>query len=204
MNKTIMSMILIGTLTACGGGDDRHYDRGTAIITVTPTAKRAEPSPDVVLKSDLERRDYSDLVVNQQSLTPAIAMRALGVPGATLTRVSDGFVVTVPEDPFFTHPASRINPTAMPYITRLAAAILKDPTVHLDIIANYHYDGMNRKALAESEKRAVAIQAALLSRSVGLSRVRAIGAGDRNPIADNRDPLGQKINRRIEFHFRRG
>lgn len=204
MKRHLIILAGLTALAACGGGSGPRYAPGTAGITIEPNRDARGATVDVVSKSDLEKRSYAGLTVAQQTLTPAVARRALDVPGATFRRVDDGFVISVPEDPFFTHPSARINPRAMPYMTRLAAALLKDPSARLDIIAHYHYDGMNRKALAESEKRAVAMQAALLSRSVGLSRVRAIGAGDRNPVADNSDPLGQKHNRRIEFHFRRG
>lgn len=203
MKTSIIILTGLMALTACGSGGPR-YAPGTASITIEPNSVPRSGNVDVISKSDLEKRSYAGLAVEQKVLTPAMAQRALDVPGATFRQVADGFVITVPEDPFFTHPSARINPRAMPYMTRLAAALLKDPSSRLDIIAHYHYDGKNRKALAESEKRAVAMQAALLSRSVGLSRVRAIGAGDRNPVASNSDPLGQKNNRRIEFHFRRG
>lgn len=203
MRKHLIILAGLTALAACDSGGPR-YAPGTAGISIEPNRVTRSGEVEVVSKSDINKRSYADLNVHQRTLSPAVAKRALDVPGASFRRVEGGFVITVPEDPFFTHPSSRINPGAMPYVTRLAAALLKDPSVSLDIVAHYHYDGMNRKALAESEKRAVALQAALLSRSVGLSRVRAIGAGDRNPITNNADPMGQKNNRRIEFHFRRG
>lgn len=191
-------------LSACSGGGDMKYAPGTASVTRVDVQQNETPGPKVVSKSDLERWDFVDVSANAQTLTPSVAKRALALPGAEFRRVADGFVISVPDTPLFTHPNTRINPGAMPYMTRLAAALLKDPSVRLDVIAHYHYDGENQKALLQSERRAVAVQAALLSRSVPVSRVRAIGAGDRSPIVSNATPLGQSQNRRIEFHFRKG
>lgn len=202
------SYFLLGavlTLAACGGGGDFKYAPGTASIERVPARTTAqETGYDVVSKSDLEKRDYIGMQVAEQRMTQSIALRALDVPGVEGRRTADGFVITVPDKAFFVHPSAQISPNTMPYVTRLAAAMLKDPSVSLDVVAHYHFDGQNRKSLVESQKRAVAFQAALLSRGVGVSRVRAIGAGDQNPVASNRDPVGQQENRRIEFHFKRG
>lgn len=171
---------------------------------MSPNERAAAEPVEIITKSDLEKRSYDDMTVSTAPISRGAVVRALGVPGSRAQTVSGGVLVTTPEDPFFTHPSSRINPLAMPYITRLAAVLLKDPGARLDIIVHYHYEGMNRKALAESEKRAVAIQGALLSRGVALSRVRAIGVGDQSPVADNGSAAGRKMNRRIEFLVRRG
>lgn len=203
--RTIISLLTVVVVAACGGGGDFKYAPGTASITHLPEPTMGERTGHTVIsKSDLEKSDFSGLNVSSERLTQAAVLRALSVPGAKAERTSDGFIVRVPETSFFTHPSARINPASMPYLTRLAAAMHKDPNVSLDIIAHYHYDGQNRKALSESQKRAVAIQGALLSRSIPVSRTRAIGAGDQNPIASNSDPVGQRENRRIEFHFKRG
>lgn len=202
-HNVAFGMLMLGLLTACGDGGPK-YARGYAGIQTVPAKEEVNNSPyTVVSKSDLEKWDYSDVKPVEQKLTKSIAVRALNVNGVTSHNVDDGFVVTIPEYPFFTHPSSRINPGAMPLITRLAAAMLKDPSVRLDIISHYHYDGNNHKALAESQKRAVAIQAGLMSRGVGLERTRAVGAGDQNPVAQNGNPINEQKNRRIELHFKR-
>lgn len=205
MRTALISMTAVALLAACGGGDGVKYARGTASIQHVPAPTSAEVTGyDVVSKSDLEKRDFSDIAPVSGSLTQSVALRALSIPGAEARRTANGFIVTVPETAFFTHPNATVNPRSMPYLTRLAAAMHKDPSVRLDIIAHYHYDGRNQEALVHSQRRAVAIQAALMSRSVPASRTQAIGAGDQTPISSNSDPVGQRENRRIEFHFQRG
>lgn len=205
MKTGLIALTTVALLSACGGGGDFKYAPGTASIQHVPGPEVKNTSGyEVVSKSDLEKRDFFGVSPVSQRLSPSIVMRALSVQGAETRRTADGFIVSVPDTTFFTHPSARINPGSMPYLTRLAAAMHKDPAAKLDIVAHYHYDGMNHKALSESQKRAVAIQGALLSRSIPVSRTRAIGAGDQNPVASNSDPVGQRENRRIEFHFKRG
>jgi outer membrane protein OmpA-like peptidoglycan-associated protein len=42
---------------------------------------------------------------------------------------------------------------------------------------------------------------AAVDRGVDRDRLEAVGLGENNPIADNRDQLGKSRNRRVEFHI---
>lgn len=138
---------------------------------------------------------------------PAIAARAMtgadlraavsAVPGAQV----QGFTVTLPEEPVFQHPSAWVQAPGREAMTRIAALMLADPRVHVDIVAHDHWDGRAAKALAESQKRAVALQGVLISRGVPASRTRAIGAGDRHPVVANATPAGRMANRRIQLVF---
>lgn len=153
-------------------------------------------------KRDLSRTDLGVRSVSAQAIRPSHVQDIFRDRPVIRNLKEGGFSVTIGEDELFLHPGSKILPGNMPKITRLAALLLRDPGTSLDIVSHYHSDGLPAKALAESEKRGVAIQAGLASRGVPAGRVRVIGAGDRSPQASNFDPLGQKINRRIDLIFR--
>ncbi len=58
-------------------------------------------------------------------------------------------------------------------------------------------DAMSNQKL--SEKRAIAVMDYLINKGVSPDRLKAIGLGERYPIADNSTPEGRAKNRRIEF-----
>lgn len=153
-------------------------------------------------KRDLSRTDLGVRSVATQALRPGHVQDVFRNGSVRRDLANGDFSVTITEDELFLHPGSKILPQNMPKITRLSALMLRDPGTVLDIVSHYHSDGLPAKALAESQKRGVAIQAALASRGVPASRIRVVGAGDGSPQASNFDPLGQKMNRRIDLIFR--
>ena len=50
-----------------------------------------------------------------------------------------------------------------------------------------------------SERRAQAVSSILINGGVAPSRIRAIGAGENNPIASNLNASGRALNRRVEI-----
>lgn len=111
---------------------------------------------------------------------------------------------TVPYADLFDPGRSYPRPSATSRLRDVATDMLRDPSLRLAVIGHDHSDGRPQKSLVETEKRAVAIQAIIVSSGVDISRVRAFGAGDARPVATNRTPEGQAANRRIEFVFTKG
>jgi outer membrane protein OmpA-like peptidoglycan-associated protein/osmotically-inducible protein OsmY len=69
---------------------------------------------------------------------------------------------------------------------------------HTDSIGSYDY---NRVL---SQKRADAVKAYMVKKGVKKERLKAVGYGERKPIADNMHKEGRAINRRIEFQIQGG
>lgn len=55
---------------------------------------------------------------------------------------------------------------------------------------------------ALSARRAKALESMLISRGIDSANIKAVGMGEKNPIADNSTEAGQAINRRGEFIFK--
>lgn len=64
---------------------------------------------------------------------------------------------------------------------------------HTDNIGDKQY---NKKL---SDKRAMTVNNALVARGVDSSRIETVGYGETKPVADNYDPAGRQLNRRVEI-----
>ena len=50
-----------------------------------------------------------------------------------------------------------------------------------------------------SQRRANSVKDWLVSKGIDENRIKAVGLGEANPIADNKTKEGRRLNRRIEF-----
>ena len=62
--------------------------------------------------------------------------------------------------------------------------------------------GSDAYNIALSAKRATALKNLLIANGIAETDIKAIGKGEKDPIADNSTPAGQAINRRGEFIFK--
>jgi len=94
----------------------------------------------------------------------------------------------------------RITLESVPTLDRLAAFLLFEPTIRVQIIGHTDSDekapGDN---LRLSAIRAEAVRTQLLARGVEPDRLITLGLGHTDPIADNLTKTGKAANRRIEF-----
>jgi outer membrane protein OmpA-like peptidoglycan-associated protein len=111
-----------------------------------------------------------------------------------------GTVVTLGDVLFDTGKAT-LKPGAYTTIDRLAEVLNKDPKRH--VIIEGHTDSVGSEDYNQSlsERRASAVQAALLERGVASEQIRALGKGESTPVASNDDSGGRQQNRRVEMIF---
>ena len=94
----------------------------------------------------------------------------------------------------------RITLESVPTLDRLAAFLLFEPTIRVQIIG--HTDSDEKSPgdnLRLSATRAEAVRTQLLARGVEPDRLITLGLGHTDPIADNLTKTGKAANRRIEF-----
>jgi OmpA-OmpF porin, OOP family len=111
-----------------------------------------------------------------------------------------GMVLTLGDVLFDTGMAT-LKPGAYTTIDRLAEVLKQAPDRkvmiegHTDSVGS---DDYNRQL---SERRAAAVQTALLERGVASNQITATGKGETFPVASNDNPGGRQQNRRVEMVF---
>jgi outer membrane protein OmpA-like peptidoglycan-associated protein len=84
-------------------------------------------------------------------------------------------------------------------LDRVAQSLNSQPDVRVEVAG--HTDSRNTDAynLKLSEARSAAVCAYLVDQGVASSRLKEMGFGESNPIADNKTAAGRATNRRVEL-----
>ncbi len=82
------------------------------------------------------------------------------------------------------------------------AAKLQQPGVQIDSMTiTGHTDSVGKPASNQrlSERRAEAVKSYLVSKGIDGSKIKTVGRGQTQPVADNKTPQGRAQNRRVEL-----
>ena len=99
---------------------------------------------------------------------------------------------------------SKLSLTSLALIGQLAEALVKDPSIQLEIVSHTGGSGDAAKDMALSKRRANAVRNALVDREVNGSRLTATGRGSEAPLAPNITRSGRKMNERVELRLQGG
>ncbi len=95
--------------------------------------------------------------------------------------------------------SARILPSSEDTLKFVAAGLLANPEIHIEISGHTDNIGSARANELLSLQRAEAVKQYLVSRGVAAGRITTVGYGFKRPIADNATESGRAKNRRIEF-----
>jgi outer membrane protein OmpA-like peptidoglycan-associated protein len=121
------------------------------------------------------------------------------VPGATVTRIGEGMVVTFDSGLLFDFNSDNLRPESRRNLDSLAANLASFGDSRLLLVG--HTDSIGSAAYNQqlSERRAMSVAAHLGSRGVSSSRISVAGRGEAEPISDNGTDPGRQLNRRVEI-----
>jgi len=127
-----------------------------------------------------------------------------GVPPDGCPRKYNLVVVTenkieIKQTVYFDTSRARIKHVSFPLLDEVAQALTDNPTIKVEIQGHTDSQGSARTNLRLSQKRAEAVRAYLIKKSIASDRMVAKGYGKEIPIADNRTAEGRSQNRRVEF-----
>ncbi|MEX2569693.1 MAG: OmpA family protein [Gemmatimonadota bacterium] len=123
---------------------------------------------------------------------------AASIPGATVQRVGEGIVVTFDSGLLFPFDSSDLLPAGRENLNNLAQSLQEYPETEVLIIGHTDSTGSDSYNAALSERRGSSAADILASYGVPRDRVRTMGRGESEPIADNETEWGQQQNRRVE------
>lgn len=118
---------------------------------------------------------------------------------AQMAETGDGRIhITVPSDLSFALNQADVGPDFAPVLDALAESLRRHPGATAHIVGHTDSSGRAASNLALSLRRAERTRDALIARQVGADRLSVAGAGQEEPIADNRSAQGRAQNRRVE------
>ncbi len=121
------------------------------------------------------------------------------VPGATVTRVGEGTVVTFPSGVLFDFDKAALRPVAEDNLGKLAESLRKYPGENVLIVG--HTDNVGTASYNErlSQERAQSAAAYLKQQGIDPGRILTRGMGEADPVASNATADGRQLNRRVEL-----
>lgn len=120
------------------------------------------------------------------------------VPGATVTRVGEGLVVTFDSGLLFDFDSDKLRPEARTNLDNLAANLSSFGDSKLLLVGHTDSVGVASYNQALSERRALAVGNYLTGKGVPSARVSVTGRGETEPIQPNATEEGRRANRRVE------
>lgn len=148
-----------------------------------------------VQAGELERKQ----LLENATTTPARA----ALDSSRLRQTERGTVLTL-EDGTFDSNRAVIRPAARRGLDVLARFLQENPGRRVQIEAFTDAAGTSSYNLELSQDRADAVALAVIDRGVDAARVRAVGWGERWPVADNDTEASRKRNRRVEIIVSKG
>jgi outer membrane protein OmpA-like peptidoglycan-associated protein len=121
------------------------------------------------------------------------------IPGATVTRVGEGITVTFASGLLYDFDSDVVRAAAAENLRNLAASLAKYPNTDLLIVGHTDAVGTSEYNMGLSARRASAASTYLGAQGVSTGRLRAVGRGESEPVADNGTEAGRQQNRRVEI-----
>ncbi len=116
---------------------------------------------------------------------------------ANVQRNANLLAVTFRGDVLFDVDSAALKPGAYNEINRVANVLTQYPQTNVQIAGHTDSTGPETYNQDLSERRAMSVQNALANQGVPMNRMRAIGFGESQPIADNSTAQGRQLNRRV-------
>jgi outer membrane protein OmpA-like peptidoglycan-associated protein len=123
---------------------------------------------------------------------------AESIPGATVQRVGEGIVVTFESGLLFPFDSDQLLPAGRENMANLGRSLQRYPETEVLIIGHTDNVGTAQYNQGLSERRASSAANVLSGYGVPRTRIRTMGRGLTEPIADNATEWGRQQNRRVE------
>jgi outer membrane protein OmpA-like peptidoglycan-associated protein len=128
--------------------------------------------------------------------------KSLAGTGVEVQRSGDDLKIVMPGNLTFPSGQSKLTPQADWELGKVAESLKQFPDTRVEIVGHTDSVGSDEKNLELSTERAISVGKFFTSNGVERSRIRAVGAGPKEPIASNSTEQGRAANRRVEIKLR--
>lgn len=206
------SLILAWTSTACTTENAYTGDKGvsdTAIGAVAGAAAGAVLGNQV--KGDKNTRQNARIagaaigaavgggIGNYMDKQEAKLREKLKASGVSVTRQGDQIILNMPGNVTFETGKAAINPGFNNTLTAVADVIKEYKDTNVEISGHTDNRGNQQANQILSEQRAQAVASSFRRSGVADKRLKAVGYGPNQPVADNTTDEGRAANRRVEI-----
>jgi outer membrane protein OmpA-like peptidoglycan-associated protein len=181
---------------------ERHAEAGEARVSAATARQdlaRAQDQRNQILLSSREQEAHAkaqEAAVAKEQLAQAQQQLA----DLKAKQTERGPVVTL-SDVLFDTGAATLKPGADLSIDRLASYLKAHPQTKVLIEGHTDSQGSAEYNEALSQRRADAVEKALILRGVSADAMSTVGRGKEYPVATNDTPAGRQQNRRVEIVF---
>jgi outer membrane protein OmpA-like peptidoglycan-associated protein len=100
---------------------------------------------------------------------------------------------------YFDYDSATLKPSSMNTLQQVLSALSARPEMKLVIEGHTDSQGSDNYNLDLSKRRAESVKTWLTDKGIAENRLEARGYGESRPVADNRQPDGRALNRRVEI-----
>jgi outer membrane protein OmpA-like peptidoglycan-associated protein len=129
----------------------------------------------------------------------AALRQQMGGSGVSIVNTGSQLIVTLPEAITFPVDSAQLKTSFISSLNALAQNLQQYPNTTVEIVGHTDSTGAARYNQQLSERRAMSVRSVLLNAGISPSRLRAIGRGERQPVASNSSAAGRQQNRRVEI-----
>ena len=165
----------------------------------------------------LTNRDRSNADRNRAALLTAVAGAGIGAAignnmdrqaeelrqslgnGVGVPSTGDNLIVNLSQDILFATDSTAVSGASQNDLRIVAQSLNNYPNTTVNVVGHTDNTGDANYNFNLSQRRAQAVASVLRSGGVSSSRIRAIGAGEDQPIASNLNASGRAANRRVEI-----
>lgn len=121
--------------------------------------------------------------------------------GVSVTRDGNNIILNMPGNVTFDTDQSQIKSGFYDVLNSVSLVLKEYNRTYVEIAGHTDSTGSDAYNQQLSEKRAVSVLDYLVSQGVDYGRLRAVGYGESQPIADNSTEYGRQQNRRVEIRI---
>ena len=202
MKRLLISLCALSLLPACAEGPSRNVWTGAAAGAILGAGagtlaggddgRNAAIGAAVGAIAGAAAGKYMD--EQERKLREQTAGTGIGVE-----RQGDQIALTMPSGITFDVNSATIKPDFYTTLNQVSSTLVEYPSTAVDVVGHASSDGPDDYNMQLSQKRALSVRDYLVAQVVSDIRIRAIGMGETQPIADNSTEEGRKANRRVEI-----